>query len=140
MYADSTNTILTVKDAPTMASLRSSAKTSSASSKPSAAGTWKKNSKKVKKEATRVMDDIDLDLYGPEPDEEEEQQSDEEDVEMEASAGANDIPIGDSDISDAQSKSKAAMANPEGHSTQSTHWCLIYRADGALEVMRCCFI
>jgi cleavage and polyadenylation specificity factor subunit 1 len=32
------------------------------------------------------------------------------------------------------------MANPEGHSTQSTHWCLIYRTDGALEVTRCCSI
>ncbi|KAK3835815.1 MAG: CPSF A subunit region-domain-containing protein [Linnemannia elongata] len=134
VYADSTNTILSVKDAPTMASLRSSAKTSSASSKANAAGTWTKKSKKVKKEATRVMDDIDLDLYGPEPDEEEEEQSEEEDVEMGASAGANDIPMGDNDMVDAQSKSKAAMANPEGHSTQSTHWCLIYRTDGALEI------
>ena len=82
------------------------------------------------------MDDIDLDLYGPEPDGEEEEQSeeDEEDVEMEATAGANDIPMGDAEMSDAQSKAKTAMANPEGHSLQSTHWCLIYRTDGALEV------
>lgn len=86
------------------------------------------------------MDDIDLDLYGPEPDEEEEEQSEEEDAEMEASVGANDIPMGDADMADAQSKSKAAMANPEGHSTQSTHWCLIYRTDGALEVTGCCSI
>lgn len=86
------------------------------------------------------MDDIDLDLYGPEPDEEEEEESEEEDAEMEASVGANDIPMGDADMADAQSKSKAAMANPEGHSTQSTHWCLIYRTDGALEVTGCCSI
>ncbi|KAK3837510.1 MAG: CPSF A subunit region-domain-containing protein [Linnemannia gamsii] len=135
VYADSTNTILTVKDAPTMASLRSSVKSSNASKKQTAAGLKSKKSKKSKKEeVTRVMDDIDLDLYGPEAGEEEEEQSEDEDVVMEASAGANDIPMGDADMMDSQSKAKTAMANPEGHSLQSTHWCLIYRADGALEI------
>ncbi|KAG0206865.1 Cleavage and polyadenylation specificity factor subunit 1 [Mortierella sp. NVP41] len=132
IYADTSNTILTVKDAPTMASLRSSAKTIS---KVTTASTQAKKTKKAKKEATRVLDDIDLDLYGPEPDgEEEEQSGEEEDVEMEATAGANDIPMGDADMGDAQSRAKTAMANPEGHSLQSTHWCLIYRTDGALEI------
>ncbi|KAF9903816.1 Cleavage and polyadenylation specificity factor subunit 1 [Linnemannia zychae] len=134
VYADSTNTIITVKDAPTMASLRSSVKTSKTSSNQTAASLESKKSKKAKKEVTRVMDDIDLDLYGPEAGEEEEEESEDEDVEMEASAGANDIPMGDADMADAQSKAKTAMANPEGHSLQSTHWCLIYRADGALEI------
>ncbi|KAF9924351.1 Cleavage and polyadenylation specificity factor subunit 1 [Linnemannia zychae] len=136
IYADSSNTVLTVKDAPTMASLRSSVKTTSLN-KPVTVGIKVKKTRKVKKEVTRVMDDIDLDLYGPEPDgeeEEEEEESEEEDVEMELSTDANDIPMREGDMTDAQTKAKTAMANPEGQSLQATHWCLIYRIDGALEI------
>ncbi|KAK3805159.1 MAG: hypothetical protein J3Q66DRAFT_407839 [Benniella sp.] len=46
----------------------------------------------------------------------------------------SDVPMGDIDMEDVQSKAQASMANPEGKSFQATHWCLIYRSDGALEV------
>ena len=78
------------------------------------------------------MDEIDLDLYGPEPVDEEEEESEEE--EDEDVAMGSDLPLGDVDMEEMESKAKAAMANPEGKSVQATHWCLIYRSDGALEV------
>ncbi|GJJ73458.1 cleavage and polyadenylation specificity factor subunit 1 [Entomortierella parvispora] len=129
VYSDSLNVMLTVKDAPTMASLRSSA----SKTKVSAAATTKtqKRTKKVKKEAVAVMDEIDLDLYGPEPVDEEEEESEEEDEDVEM---GSDMPMADVDMEEARSKAKAAMANPEGKSVQATHWCLLYRSDGALEI------
>lgn len=111
-----------------MASLRSSA----SKTKVNTAVPTKtlKRTKKVKKEAAAVMDEIDLDLYGPEPvDEDEEESEEEEDVEM-----GSDVPMADVDMEEMKSKAKAAMANPEGKSIQATHWCLLYRSDGALEV------
>jgi cleavage and polyadenylation specificity factor subunit 1 len=111
-----------------MASLRSSASRTKANT--SAPTKPKKRTKKAKSEPTTIIDDIDLDLYGPEPvDEDDEESEEEEDVEM-----GSDAPMGDVDMEDMQSKAKAAMANPEGKSVQATHWCLIYRSDGALEV------
>ncbi|KAF8929108.1 Cleavage and polyadenylation specificity factor subunit 1 [Dissophora ornata] len=128
------STMLTVKEAPTMASLRSSV--ANASLKFASASKKQMRTKKPKKETARIIDDIDLDLYGPEMDEDEEEDSedDDEDEEIGLAPGANgDVPQGDVDMEDVQSKAKT-MANPEGQSLQATHWCFIYRADGALEI------
>ncbi|KAG0002046.1 Cleavage and polyadenylation specificity factor subunit 1 [Entomortierella chlamydospora] len=135
IYADTLNTMLTVKEAPTMAFLRSSV-----TNNPSSLTTLnkkQKSTKKPKKETTRIIDDIDLDLYGPEmgDDEEDEESEEEADTEMGPAPGTNgDVPVGDIDMEDVQSNAKASMANPEGKSVQATHWCFIYRADGALEI------
>lgn len=129
--------MIAVKDAPTMASLRSSA--TKMSSRATTAAKKQARTKKSKKESTKIVDEIDLDLYGPEPDEEEEEEKEEEedeDVEMRAPVAHGDVPMGDIDMDDVQSKAQASMANPEGQSLQATHWCLIYRSDGALEVRR----
>ncbi|KAI1302103.1 Cleavage and polyadenylation specificity factor subunit 1 [Mortierella claussenii] len=138
IYADTTNTMLTVKEAPTMASLRSTAKTTAAVF--TAVSKKQKGAKKPKKEAARVIDEIDLDLYGPElgdDDEDEEEEESEEDVEMDAAPSTNgDASVGDVDMDGVQSTAKANTANPEGKSVQATHWCLIYRTDGALEIYR----
>ncbi|KAF9111435.1 Cleavage and polyadenylation specificity factor subunit 1 [Mortierella sp. AM989] len=139
IYADTLNTMLTVNEAPTMALLRSSI--SNNSSNFAAINKKRTRTKKTKKEATKVVDDIDLDLYGPEigdDEEEEDEESEEEaDIEMGAAPGTNgDVPGGDIDMEDVQSKAKTAMANPEGKSVQATHWCFIYRMDGALEIYR----
>ncbi|KAF9983556.1 Cleavage and polyadenylation specificity factor subunit 1, partial [Modicella reniformis] len=150
IYADTSSTMLTVKEAPTMASLRSSAtkastSLSSSSILPKASSKKQKCATTKQKESTKIVDEIDLDLYGPEPDEEGEDDGSEDgegDVEMRAvEAGApaapdayNDVLMGDMDIEDIQARAKASMANPEGQSIQATHWCLIYRADGALEI------
>ncbi|KAF9351531.1 Cleavage and polyadenylation specificity factor subunit 1 [Mortierella sp. AD094] len=139
IYADTLNTMLTVKEAPTMAFLRSSI-----TNNPSRLATVdkkQKRTKKPKKETTRIIDDIDLDLYGPEmgdDEEDDDEESEEEaDIEMGAAPGTNgDVPVGDIDMEDVQSKAKTSMANPEGKSLQATHWCFIYRADGALEIYR----
>ncbi|KAG0205891.1 Cleavage and polyadenylation specificity factor subunit 1 [Mortierella sp. GBA30] len=136
IYADSQNVMLTVKEAPTMASLRSSAK-SAASTHSNAVNKKKEHIRKPKKKATeRIIDDIDLDLYGPEPGEEEDTDSEEDaDVDMEDSQGANgDASVDDVSMDGIQSTAKTATANPEGKSVQATHWCLIYRTDGALEI------
>ncbi|KAF9362920.1 Cleavage and polyadenylation specificity factor subunit 1 [Mortierella sp. NVP85] len=134
IYADTLNTMITVKDAPTMASLRSSA--TRMSSKASTVVKKQGRTKKPKKESTKIVDEIDLDLYGPEPDEEEDEEEEEEDedVDMRAPDAHSDVPMGDIDMEDVQSKAQASMANPEGKSLQATHWCLIYRSDGALEI------
>ncbi|KAK3813996.1 MAG: CPSF A subunit region-domain-containing protein [Benniella sp.] len=134
IYADTSNTMITVKDAPTMASLRSSA--TKMSSKASTVVKKQGRTKKTKKESTKIVDEIDLDLYGPEPDEEEDEEEGEqdEDVDMRAPDAHSDVPMGDIDMEDVQSKAQASMANPEGKSLQATHWCLIYRSDGALEI------
>ncbi|KAI8362546.1 CPSF A subunit region-domain-containing protein [Mortierella sp. GBAus27b] len=133
IYADSSSTLLTVKEAPTMASLRSSA--TKPSSTFAAAIKKQARAKKPKKETTKIVDDIDLDLYGPEPDEEEEEEEEEEDTDMKTAPEAySDVPMGDMNMEDVQSKAQASMANPEGKSLQATHWCLIYRSDGALEI------
>ncbi|KAF8979797.1 Cleavage and polyadenylation specificity factor subunit 1, partial [Entomortierella lignicola] len=136
VYADTLNTMLTVKEAPTMAFLRSTI--TNITSSFATTNRKQKRAKKPKKETTRIIDDIDLDLYGPEmgEEEEEEEESEEEvDVEMAAVPGTNgDVPGGDIDMEDVQSKAKTAMANPEGQSLQATHWCFIYRVDGALEI------
>ena len=119
-----------------MASLRSSAKTASAKSF-ATASKMKERVKKTKKKATeRIIDDIDLDLYGAEIDEDDDDESEEEeaDVDMEDSQTMNgDVDV-DITMDGVQSTAKATVANPEGHSVQATHWCLIYRTDGALEV------
>jgi len=117
-----------------MASLRSSA--TKMSSKASTVVKKQRRTKKPKKESTKIVDEIDLDLYGPEPDEEEDEEEEEEDkdVDMRAPDAHSDVPMGDIDMEDIQSKAQASMANPEGQSLQATHWCLIYRSDGALEV------
>ncbi|KAF9438833.1 Cleavage and polyadenylation specificity factor subunit 1 [Entomortierella beljakovae] len=136
IYADTLSTMLTVEESPTMAFLRSSV-----SNKQTNLNTsnkmQKKLTKKQKKEATKIIDDIDLDLYGPEAGDEEEEEGnseDDDDTEMGAAPGTNgDVP-GDIDMEDVQSKAQAAMANPEGKLLQATHWCFIYRVDGALEI------
>ncbi|KAF9961999.1 Cleavage and polyadenylation specificity factor subunit 1 [Mortierella alpina] len=137
IYADSLNSMLTVKEAPTMASLRSSAKMSS-STHFATASKKKERVKKTKKKATeRIVDDIDLDLYGAEFDEDDDDESEEEeaDVDMEDTTTVNgDVGVGDVTMDGVQSTAKAAVANPEGQSVQATHWCLIYRTDGALEI------
>ncbi|KAF9898896.1 Cleavage and polyadenylation specificity factor subunit 1, partial [Lobosporangium transversale] len=140
IYADTTSTILTVKEAPTMASLRSSATRNTLAT----VSTVKKRTKKQKKEVPRIIDDIDLDLYGPElgegrEEEEEEVEEEDRDVEMTGPAptetNANgDIPLDNVTMDGVQSTAKAAMANPEGESVQATHWCIIYRTDGAFEI------
>ncbi|KAG0368622.1 CPSF A subunit region-domain-containing protein [Gamsiella multidivaricata] len=136
VYADTLSTMLTVKEAPTMASLRSSVANTLSSS--AAVGKKQKRAKKSKKEAAPIVDDVDLDLYGPAMDEEDEEESEEDDdVEMGAAPGTNgDVPMVDVDMENVQSTAKASMANPEGQSLQATHWCVIYRADGALEIYR----
>ncbi|KAF9194083.1 Cleavage and polyadenylation specificity factor subunit 1 [Haplosporangium sp. Z 11] len=136
VYADVSSAIMTVKEAPTMASLRSTVKTTSSNISTSKKS---KKVKKPKKEAARVVDDIDLDLYGPEAGEdddiESEEEEEEEDVTMKtAQWSSDDISMGDVDMESMQAKAKATMANPEGQSVQATHWCLIYRTDGALEI------
>ncbi|KAG0316254.1 Cleavage and polyadenylation specificity factor subunit 1, partial [Dissophora globulifera] len=136
IFADTSSTLLTVKEAPTMASLRSFATNSSLS----VAATSKKQRrvKKPKKEAAKIIDDIDLDLYGPElgdDDDDDDGSESEEDVEMDAAPKINgDVPSGDVDMEDVQTTTKATMANPEGESLQASHWCFIYRSDGALEI------
>ncbi|KAG0089651.1 Cleavage and polyadenylation specificity factor subunit 1 [Podila epicladia] len=132
IYADTLSSMLTIKEAPTMASLRSfasSAKKHAVNTNPSS-----RPRKRTKKAETRVMDEVELDLYGPEPgdEEEDESESDEEkadnDVKMESDL------LFDINMEGVQSKAKHDMANPEGQSVQATHWCVIYRSDGALEI------
>ncbi|KAF9586527.1 Cleavage and polyadenylation specificity factor subunit 1 [Lunasporangiospora selenospora] len=134
IYADTLNNILTVKEAPTMASLRSAAATTSSLHSQATSTKERKRKKKIITKEIKVVDEIDLDLYGPEleeegEEEEEEEESEEEDVEMEAAK-----PDNDDVMIDGVNKAAAAAANPEGQSVQATHWCLIYRTDGALEI------
>ena len=122
-----------------MASLRSSV--ANASLNFASAIKKQKRTKNPKKETARILDDIDLDLYGPEMDEDEDEDSEDndDDGEIGLTPGTNaDVPLGDVDMEDVQSKAKTTMANPEGQSLQATHWCLIYRVDGALEVRLSC--
>lgn len=91
--------------------------------------------KRTKKAETRVMDEVELDLYGPEPGDEDEDESESE----EEDKADNDVKMEsdllfDVNMEGVQSKAKHDMANPEGQSVQATHWCVIYRSDGALEV------
>lgn len=91
--------------------------------------------KRTKKAETRVMDEVELDLYGPEPGDEEEDEGESEEEEK----ADNDVKMEsdllfDVNMEGVQSKAKHDMANPEGQSVQATHWCIIYRSDGALEV------
>lgn len=116
-----------------MASLRSFALSAKryANAKPSSS----RPRKRTKKAETRVMDEVELDLYGPEPGDEDEDESESEEEEK----ADNDIKMEsdllfDVNMEEVQSKAKHDMANPEGQSVQATHWCIIYRSDGALEV------
>ncbi|KAG0331722.1 Cleavage and polyadenylation specificity factor subunit 1 [Podila humilis] len=144
IYADTLSSMLTLKEAPTMASLRSfasSIKKHATHSKPSS-----RPRKRSKKAPTRVMDEIELDLYGPEVNEDEDEvevTKEEEEEEPESGSdeeiAGNDLKMNNDQIFDVkmeevQTKVKNAMANPEGQSVEATHWCIIYRSDGALEI------
>lgn len=116
-----------------MASLRSFASSAKkhAKAKPSSS----RPRKRTKKAETRVMDEVELDLYGPEPgDEDEDESESEEEEKVDNDVKMESDLLFDVDMEGVQSKAKHDMANPEGQSVQATHWCIIYRSDGALEV------
>ncbi|KAF9970856.1 Cleavage and polyadenylation specificity factor subunit 1 [Actinomortierella ambigua] len=162
IYADVLNVMTLVKDAPTWASLQAQAAAAKASHRAAANGTGSKGTKRKKKQASSskpkksamAIDEVDLDLYGPDytqEDEEEEEADQEEEEEDEEQSGNEED--GSEETSDRGGLATGAAAptsqdkpvqqdltmdgsaaNPEGQTVQATHWCVIFRADGALEI------
>ncbi|KAG0253424.1 Cleavage and polyadenylation specificity factor subunit 1 [Actinomortierella ambigua] len=160
IYSDVLNAMTLVKDAPTWASLQAQAAAAKATRRAAAKDASTQGKKRRKKQtsnskpkkAAMAVDEVDLDLYGPdftqEDDDEEEgeeedgEESGNEDDEMdptedqeglETGAGS-EAPISQDKPAPHDTNIEGSAANPEGQSVEATHWCVIFRADGALEI------